>query len=165
MKHYITKKSQIGKQGAGQYIIQDDNKKVLKCVTYTGTETKVDESQKSLTDIHTLLEPAIKNGLLRHSTKFTDQYDDIPHLDFQEALETVAKAGEMFDALPSKIRNRFQNDPKQFLEFTQNPSNAEEMRSLGMLKGNDGFTSTGAPSGAPTKTDMDGDGIKDAPPE
>ena len=35
------------------------------------------------------------------------------------------------------------------------------MQSMGLLKGNDGITAAGAPSGAPTPTDKDGDGIPD----
>jgi phage internal scaffolding protein len=161
-KFYITKSNDIGGQGPGLYVLQDEfTGKVIKCITYTGTESRVDESQKKLTDIHELLEPAIRNGLLRHAIQYESEYDDIPAITYQDALDTVAKASEMFDALPVKIRNRFNNDPKQFLEFTSDPKNADEMQKLGMLKGNDGLTINGQPSGAPTATDKNGDGIKD----
>ena len=100
MKYYVTTKADIGKHGPGQYVLgtttNPKTTKVKSCQTYTGTESKVDESQKALTDVHTLLEPAIKRGLLRHATKFTEEYDDIPAIDYQDALNTVAKADQMF---------------------------------------------------------------------
>lgn len=168
MKCNIKESKEIGKQGPGQYVmeIKQKNGKVRRrCVTCMGTESKVDESQKDLTDISKLLEPAIAKGLLRHTVKYTDQYDDIPVLTYQDALETIAKANTMFEELPLQIQSRFNNNPEKFLEFVQNPANAAEMEKLGMLRGNDGLTATGAPSGAPTKTDKDGDGKLDKNPE
>ena len=161
MKYEITNKSDIGKNGEGQYILKNTKGKVLKVVSYHGKESKVDESQKGLTDVHALLEPAIKRGLLRHATTFTDEYDDIPSIDYQEALTTVTKADQMFSELPGKMKHRFNNNPKEFLEFVQNPDNAPELQKLGMLKGNDGLTAKGAASGAPTPTDMNANGVPD----
>ena len=162
MKYYITDPAQIGKKGEGQYILQTkDKKKVLKVQSHMGTETRVDQAQTQMTDISKLLEPAMRKGLLKHSIQYSDQYDDIPSTTYQEALNTVAKAEQMFDDLPINMRNRFNNNPSEFLEFTHNPANAPEMAKLGMLKGNDGLTAAGAPSGAPTITDMNGDGIPD----
>ena len=163
MKHYITDKNLINTKGEGQYILTTkDKKKVLKVVTYNGTESLVDQAQTKMTDIQVLLEPAMRNGLLKHSLQYAEDSDNIPSTTYQEALITVANAQQMFDDLPVNMRSRFNQNPKEFLEFTSNPANAQEMQKLGMLKGNDGLTATGAPSGAPTKTDMDGNGIPDA---
>lgn len=148
MKHYIKSEKELYTKGPGQYILKKG--KCTKCITYTGTESKVDESQADLTNIHKLLEPAIQRGLLRHSVKYTDEYDDIPAITYQDALQTVATANEMFADLPAKIRKRFNNNPVEFLQFTANPENKDEMQRLGMLKGNDGLTADGQPSGAPT---------------
>lgn len=52
--------------------------------------------------------------------------------DFQSAMDTVVKAKQAFAALPSKVRSRFQNDPGQFLEFFNDPSNADEAVRLGL---------------------------------
>ena len=106
-----------------------------------------------------MLEPAIQKGLLRHSIQYQGEYDDIPSITYQEALDTVAKGNEMFDSLPPKVRQRFKGDIKQFLDFTQNPDNFQEMSKLGLTKGVDGFRADGTPSGA--ATDMNGDGRRD----
>ncbi|RYF32309.1 MAG: hypothetical protein EOO38_31115, partial [Cytophagaceae bacterium] len=37
-----------------------------------------------------------------------------------------------FDALPAKIRDRFNNDPSRFLAFCENPENEAELVQLGL---------------------------------
>lgn len=54
--------------------------------------------------------------------------------DYQTACNIVLQANEMFAALPSALRNRFSNDPAEFLAFAHDESNLAEMRSLGLLK-------------------------------
>lgn len=49
-------------------------------------------------------------------------------------MNQIVQAQDMFMSLPSKIRNRFGNDPSQFLDFVSDPLNKDEMRSLGLLK-------------------------------
>jgi phage internal scaffolding protein len=175
MKFTVTAAKDIGKQGDGQYVlIHPTTKKVLKVQTYISQQKIVDESQRELTDVHALLEPAIKRGLLRHATKFTEEYDDIPAIDYQEALNTVAKADQMFAELPTKWKNRFNQDPNEFLKFVHDPANGNEMISMGMIQGNDGFNLSGQPSGAPTDLNKDGridtvdtnlDGVPDSNPK
>ncbi|QXP08628.1 MAG: internal scaffolding protein [Arizlama microvirus] len=63
--------------------------------------------------------------------------------DFQSALHAIQRANASFDAMPSHVRERFANDPQQFLEFTSDTRNAEELRKLGLFKD--------APSPPPSK--------------
>jgi phage internal scaffolding protein len=49
-----------------------------------------------------------------------------------EAMEVVHTARDMFNELPSAIRNKFENDPAKFLDFVQDEANAKEMVSLGL---------------------------------
>ena len=144
----------------GQYIVNG------KVVTHTGEETKVQQSDKEYTEINHLLEPLLKKGGLRHSIKFEGEYDDVPVQTYRDAQLQIARANTMHSELPPNIRKQFPT-PEEFLEFVQNPDNYKEMVKLGIAKGNDGKTKTGANSGAPTKEDQDGDGKKDVanPPE
>ena len=135
--------------------------KVLKVFTHTGQKCNVDQSFKDSMDINKLLEKAQRDGLIRHGVKFEGEYDDIAAEDFQTAQFAVAKANTMFETLPSTMRNRFGTTEK-FLQWAQNPNNANEMQKLGILKGNDGLTTEGKPSGAPTTKDKDGNGIADS---
>lgn len=165
-KYEVTRLADVGKKGPGQYVVDTGkkdtrNKPIRRVITVTGTHEPVDQAQAQLTNVQTLLEPARKKGLLDAVTRYEGEMDDIPAKTYEQAMNTVAQAQQMFDAMPAHVRNRFANDPKQFLEFTHNPKNAEEMKAMGLLKGNDGITATGTPSGAPTPTDMNANGIPD----
>lgn len=62
-------------------------------------------------------------------------YADLPDAyDFQEALHLVRDAERQFLTVPAKVRDRFGQDPAQFLEFLNNPGNLEEARALGLAK-------------------------------
>lgn len=84
-------------------------------------------------DINNIMARYQRTGVIDFAQKNAAQYGDCTGIEFQAGMETVRKAQELFDALPSKLRSRFQNEPAQFLEFVQNPENAEEARELGLV--------------------------------
>lgn len=53
---------------------------------------------------------------------------------FMDALNVVAKATSMFEALPSRLRDRFGNDPAQLLAFLDDEENRDEAIKLGIVK-------------------------------
>ena len=55
-------------------------------------------------------------------------------LTFRQAQETVIAAAEAFAALPSRVRQRFNNDPAELLEFLADESNREEAVFLGLIE-------------------------------
>jgi len=57
---------------------------------------------------------------------------DVPAQDLREAIELQRSAGEAFLQLPSKIRDRFKNDPIEFLAFLDDPKNHQESVELGL---------------------------------
>lgn len=60
-------------------------------------------------------------------------YADLPEAyDFQEALHLIKDAERQFMTIPAKVRDRFGQDPAQFLAFINNPANLDEARSLGL---------------------------------
>jgi phage internal scaffolding protein len=165
-KFKVTKANDIGKNGPGQYVLETSKKDsrgrpIRKVVTVTGTHEPVDQAQAQLTNIENLLEPARRKGLLDAVTRYEGEMDDIPAKTFEEALNIVTQASQMFEAMPAHIRNRFSNNPKEFLEFTHDPKNADEMAKMGLLKGNDGIKADGTKSYAPTKQDINANGIPD----
>jgi len=83
-------------------------------------------------NINNILAKYQRTGALTHVNRYSPQYGYAPSTDFREALEVVKQGSEMFRALPSSIRKRFDNDPAQFLEFIQDPSNTAEAVSLGL---------------------------------
>lgn len=52
--------------------------------------------------------------------------------DYQTMLQTVIHAENAFNALPSQIRKRFDNDPQQLLNFVNDPKNTAEAVKLGL---------------------------------
>lgn len=52
--------------------------------------------------------------------------------DYREALDVVAAANENFYRLSSKVREKFNNDARQFVDFCVNPGNIEAVRELGL---------------------------------
>lgn len=54
--------------------------------------------------------------------------------DFQTALHAIQRAEASFLAMPSHVRERFQNSSQKFLEFTSDSRNADELRSLGLFR-------------------------------
>lgn len=90
---------------------------------------------KSETNINTIMSRYEKQGIVDHINKHKGTYGefaDIP--DYQEALNKMKLAEEMFMELPSRVRNYFQNDPVQFVEFVQNPANEGKLVEIGLAK-------------------------------
>lgn len=54
--------------------------------------------------------------------------------DYVEAQQAMIKAGEMFNALPSKIRKEFHNDAYRFVDFCSNPENRDKLIELGIIE-------------------------------
>ena len=51
----------------------------------------------------------------------------------QDALELVRSSSELFASLPSKVRDRFANDPAQLFAFVADSSNHDEAVKLGLI--------------------------------
>jgi len=110
---------------------------------------KTEQAHKKQTDMNYILRDYHATGMIKHAAKYQGRYDDVPPVDFQEAMNLVTNAQQMFSDLPSNLRNRFGNDPAAFLGFVQNPDNAQELQKLGITRGNDGIDITGAATAAP----------------
>lgn len=97
--------------------------------------SRVKQSFKDECDINKILARWQKTGVLDHVNRYQGDYADVtPIPDYREALNSVMAAQAAFNSLPSKIRERFGNDPAQFLDFVHDEGNLNEMRSLGLLK-------------------------------
>lgn len=52
---------------------------------------------------------------------------------FDDALNIIANARSQFEELPSNLRTKFNNDPKELLSFCQDENNYEEGVKLGLF--------------------------------
>lgn len=62
-------------------------------------------------------------------------YEDFSHVvDFQTAMQLVRQSAEEFATLPATVRDRFNNDPGQLLEFLGDVRNRDEAVRLGLIE-------------------------------
>lgn len=92
------------------------------------------QSFKAECDINNIMARFQRSGVLDFVNKREPQYMDCTGVQFQAAMDLVAGAQSMFQELPSSIRNRFDNDPAAFLDFVQDPENAQELVDMGLAK-------------------------------
>ena len=100
-----------------------------------GGESRTKQSFKKECDINHIMAKYQKTGAITHYNKHQQQYGIADGQTFQDAMNLVCEAQEMFNDLPSSIRSRFGNDPAAFLDFVQDEDNADEMVKLGLTEG------------------------------
>lgn len=82
-------------------------------------------------DINRILSKFQRTGAMQHFAKYAPAYGDFNACDYQTAQNILLRARKMFDALPSNVRTLV-STPQGFLEFVQNPANADKMAELGL---------------------------------
>ena len=97
--------------------------------------SKTEQCHKETCDIRNIIKQYDKNGLLLHVNKAKEFYGDFTEVnEYQESLNKVIEAENLFLGLPSEVRKEFDNDPGKFLEFVSNPENEEKMINMGLAK-------------------------------
>ena len=91
------------------------------------------QAHKDECDINNIMGQYMKSGLISHVREYEGQYGEFEEMDFHEAMNTVIAAQEMFETVPSEIRERFGNDPGAFINFVTDRNNEAGMRELGLL--------------------------------
>lgn len=85
-------------------------------------------------DVNKIMEKFRKTGVITHVRNVQGHYGDFSVLpSYHEAKNAILAADDMFMSLPAEIRARFDNDAGDFLDFTQNPANKDEMIALGLI--------------------------------
>lgn len=100
---------------------------------HTGETSRTKQQFAGEANINTIMAKYQKTGVLPEGRSQNTHGDFIGLPEYQDAMQIVIDAQETFDRLPSSIRKRFNNDPGQFLDFTQDEKNIPEMRSLGLM--------------------------------
>lgn len=95
-------------------------------------ETLTQQHMVNDTDINYLMERYVTTGEIPQLRTPPLQGDFSNVMSYQAALNLMIQARQSFDALPARIRNRFDNDPGQFVEFCSNEANRDEMRQMGL---------------------------------
>lgn len=139
-------------------------------VTYTGElfnhktgefftpPRRVKQNHLDECDINNILKQFKNTGQLNHirANSALGTYADLPdNLDFQESMNIIKQGEYAFSTLPAKVRDRFGNDPANFLEFMADPRNQDEAIKLGLA--------TRKPEAPPTEAGSGGAGGKQPP--
>lgn len=92
------------------------------------------QSFKDECDINVIMKRYEATGVIPFPERAAQgQYLDVSQVDFVDAMRLVADAKSAFQNLPSRIRDRFGNDPAALLSALEDPRMHEELRELGVL--------------------------------
>lgn len=94
--------------------------------------SRTKQSMKDSCDINLIMGRYLRTGAVDHLAVHGGSYGFATSTSLQEAMNIVLKAESMFADLSSAVRKRFDNSPRLFLEFVQDPKNIDECRVLGL---------------------------------
>lgn len=106
-----------------------------------GSKTDVDKFDPSLTrqefaedcDINVIMARYENTGVISHTSPREPLYLDLTEVpDFRTAMDMMVDADKAFMSLPAKVRREFDNDPREFVDFAQDPKNLDQMRLWGL---------------------------------
>jgi len=103
-------------------------------ITFPENSDVTKQEFKAECDINVIMAKYQHTGDIPNLKTLQPVYSDCTGLDYMEHMNKIVEANNLFADLPSKIRNRFNNDPSLFLDFVHNPENVPEMQTLGLLR-------------------------------
>jgi len=96
-------------------------------------ELMTEQHHKETCDIHTIMRKYEKTGILEHTAKYGPQYANyVGAPDFKQAMDYIANAHSLFNQVPAKIRDQFDNDAGKYLEFMTDEGNFEQIKQMGL---------------------------------
>lgn len=117
-------------------IIKNEKGVVIKVKHVPQGTTKTQQHMAAATDINNIIarykekpDPSI---FIKAGKGVYGDFSEIP--DYQTALHKVSDAHANFMELPSKIRQKFDNDPSKLMDYLKDPQNKKEAQEHGLLK-------------------------------
>lgn len=98
----------------------------------TPEESLTLQSEKDEADINLLVKRFGVVGLAERQVRRPTYGDFTGVSNYQEAMNALIAANESFMKMPATVRERFHNDPAEFVEFCSNEENLEELREMGL---------------------------------
>ena len=96
-------------------------------------ETMTQQHMAADCDINNIMKKYEKTGIVSHLAKYKGDYQDFTVMpDFHTAMNTIREADEMFLTLPASIRDKFNNNPGEFVEFATDECNLDELIEMGL---------------------------------
>lgn len=107
-------------------------------VSFAGDPGFTDQSQKDSCDINKIIDRYRETGYLvdpMHPGVRQPMFGDFSFcVDYQECLDLIERADAAFMTLPSKVRERFHNNPQEIFDFLNNEKNRAEAEELGLIE-------------------------------
>lgn len=92
------------------------------------------QSFKDQCDIHQIIDRYDRTGLITHLNSAQAHYGDVSGLnDYQDVLDRIKEAEAVFDKLPAKTREAFNNSAAEFLDAANDPDKRDLLRDHGLL--------------------------------
>jgi phage internal scaffolding protein len=110
-----------------------NSEKLVLDMEFPADSEYTDQSYKGEADINTIMARYQSTGEIPVLNGTQGQWLDVTGMDFQSHMDFLLEAQQLFDDLPSAIRDRFGNDPAAFLDFTSNEANTVEIAKMGLL--------------------------------
>lgn len=102
--------------------------------TYFKLPSMAKQSFREECDINVIMKKYEKTGVIAHAREFEGRYGDYTNVqDYQESLNQVMAAQEMFMTLPATVRREFDNDPAKFLAGVEDPAMKDRLVELGLI--------------------------------
>lgn len=106
----------------------------VECETVNNEPEMTHQEFKEDCDVNVILDKYMKLGQMPQWNSRTGIYGDFSSMpSYQEAMDTVIKAQDLFMDLPVAIRQRFANDPQQLMDFLSKEENKEEAIKIGLV--------------------------------
>ncbi len=91
-----------------------------------------EQSHKESCDINKILAQFMETGLMPNIKNKDPQYGDVSEVNFQDIQNQLATAKTLFEELPDPVKAQFDNEPFKFLQFAENPENAQALIDMGL---------------------------------
>lgn len=96
------------------------------------TEPGAKQSHKDECDINKILDQFKRTGMINFVNNNSAMYADVSDVDFQGAMNDVARVRQMFEQLPAHVRARLGHDPANFVEVLGDPEQEDLAVELGL---------------------------------
>lgn len=106
--------------------VSDDT--ALRCTEPTLTQ----QNFKEQCDINRIVKQYAQTGVVNGNTNMPLPDEFIGITDYHTAMNLIKRSESAFMALEPHIRERFANNPANFVDFVTNSDNIDELRSMGL---------------------------------
>ncbi len=95
------------------------------------------QSEAESADVNNIIKKYEQTGVIDHVRTVSNYSEvDITDIDFEDyhsAMNIMIDSKERFDAMPSRLRERFDNDPAKLIHFLSQEFNRAEAEALGLV--------------------------------